>query len=82
MKTAFFIPALLSLWAASAPASEKLTAPIQCEDCAGWNEAKEPVRLYGESWNVGIAGMASVLIASREGLVLIDGDLPDRKSVV
>jgi metallo-beta-lactamase class B len=76
------ISALLPLISASAPAAETLTASINCGDCARWNEARDPVRLYGESWYVGVGGLSSVLIASQDGLVLIDGDLPQSAPLI
>lgn len=51
-------------------------ADIDCADCADWNKPHEPVKLSGNSWYVGVAGLSSVLIAGSQGLVLIDGDLP------
>jgi len=66
---------LLSLAAVPALA-DPLTAPIDCQDCAVWNEAEPPVHLYGNSWYVGVAGLSSVLIATKDGLILLDGDLP------
>ena len=77
MKTVSLIPALLILLSRLAAAES-----LPCEDCARWNEARDPVRLYGESWYVGVAGLASVLIASKEGLVLIDGDLPQSAPLI
>lgn len=75
MKIAFFALAL-GLLAGAASAADALTAPIACADCAKWNEPAAPVQLHGRSWYVGVAGLSSVLIASDQGLVLIDGDLP------
>lgn len=68
--------ALLGI-AAAAPASvDLLTAPIRCEDCAVWNQAEPPVHLYGNSYYVGVAGLSSVLIVTQDGLILLDGDMP------
>jgi metallo-beta-lactamase class B len=68
---------------AAAPAlADPLTAPLECGDCASWNEAKAPVHLYGGSWYVGVGGLASVLIATKDGLILIDGDLPQSAPLI
>jgi metallo-beta-lactamase class B len=40
-----------------------------------FNAPQEPFRVYGNTYYVGTHGVASVLIASDKGLVLIDGDL-------
>jgi metallo-beta-lactamase class B len=36
---------------------------------------QNPVRLYGDSYYVGVAGLSSVLIKTDRGLILLDGDL-------
>lgn len=50
--------------------------PIQCDDCAAWNQPRAPFKIYGNTYYVGVAGLSSVLIVSNAGLVLIDGALP------
>lgn len=50
--------------------------PIECEPCAGWNAPHEPFRVFGNTYSVGPAGLSSILVASDDGLVLIDGGLP------
>jgi metallo-beta-lactamase class B len=42
---------------------------------ADLNVPQTPFRIYGNTWYVGTHGVASILIASNKGLVLIDGDL-------
>jgi metallo-beta-lactamase class B len=44
--------------------------------CAGWTAPHEPVRLFGNTWYVGMATLSSVLITSPQGHVLLDGGLP------
>jgi metallo-beta-lactamase class B len=56
-------------------ALDPLTAPITCHFCAEWNEAARPFR-NGDSYYVGVRGLSSVLIVSKAGMILIDGDLP------
>lgn len=70
---------LLSLGLSLAAAD---TTPIECSACAGWNEPQAPFRLHGESWYVGTRGLSSVLVATPEGLVLIDGGLPQSAPLI
>ncbi len=49
--------------------------PIKCDSCAEWNQPREPFKVYGNTYYVGMAGVSSVLIVSDAGLVLIDGAL-------
>ena len=52
---------------------------IDCGGCAEWNQPREPRRVFGNTYSVGVAGLSSILIASDEGLVLLDGALPSRR---
>jgi metallo-beta-lactamase class B len=56
-----------------------LAAPPRpsCDSCAAWNETQKPFRIFGNAYYVGVRGLSSVLITSKEGHVLIDGDLPE-----
>jgi metallo-beta-lactamase class B len=60
----------------------KADAPKKCESCDGWNEAHEPFRIFGNTYYVGVAGLSSVLIASRKGLILLDGGLPQSAPLI
>ncbi|WP_374473491.1 subclass B3 metallo-beta-lactamase [Arenimonas sp.] len=75
------MPAFLLLAAtlAAAPAD---TAPIECGACAEWNQPQAPFRLHGDSWYVGTKGLSAVLVATPEGLVLIDGALPQSAPLI
>lgn len=46
-----------------------------CSNCKAWNEDQAPFRVFGDTWYVGVHGLSSILITSRQGDVLIDGDL-------
>jgi metallo-beta-lactamase class B len=50
--------------------------PIRCDSCADWNQPREPFRIFGNTYYVGVAGLSSVLIATNAGLILVDGALP------
>jgi len=46
-----------------------------CEYCETWNSPHEPYRVFGNTYYVGMKGISSVLIATDQGLILIDGGL-------
>ncbi|MBD8527752.1 subclass B3 metallo-beta-lactamase [Pseudomarimonas arenosa] len=66
--------------ALSAPAAgtegRGFDAHLECRACAGWNAEQAPFRLAPNAWYVGPRGLSSVLIATSDGLILIDGGLP------
>jgi metallo-beta-lactamase class B len=51
--------------------------PSSCADCPEWNMPQQPFRVYGNTYYVGTHGLASVLVTSPAGHVLIDGALPE-----
>lgn len=51
-------------------------APIDCEACEQWNRPQEPFNVYGNTWYVGTGGLGAVLVATDDGLALLDGGLP------
>ncbi len=51
--------------------------PSSCKECASWNIPQRPFRIYGNTYYVGTRSLASVLISSKAGHVLIDGALPE-----
>jgi metallo-beta-lactamase class B len=65
-----------SLTAAHAASPFKPDADIHCDACPGWNKPQPPFRVFGNTYYVGVAGLSSILITSKEGLVLLDGGLP------
>jgi len=73
----------LLLWLSACGPKELVSdQPIECERCADWNEPHEPFRVYGNTWYVGTDGLSSILIESDEGLVLIDGGLPQSATLI
>lgn len=56
--------------------TQEFDAPIECRSCAAWNEPQEPFRIHGNTWYVGVAGLSAILIDSGDGLILLDGGLP------
>lgn len=54
--------------------------PFACSACAAWNRPQTPFRVFGNTWYVGPAGLASLLVEAgtddgRPALVLLDGGL-------
>ncbi len=64
--------ALLPLLATAALVAD---APNNCDNCAAMNTAREPFQVHGNTWFVGTQGLASILITSDRGHILIDGGL-------
>ena len=83
MPSRALLAALCAAFAATAAA-----APLQpdaaknCRSCAEWNQPQKPFLLYGKSWYVGTRGLSSVLIDSGDGLVLLDGALPESAPLI
>ncbi len=71
---ALFLVASLATTAATPPPAD--TTPITCSSCAQWNTPVAPFRLFGDSYYVGVEGISAALIATPQGLILLDGDLP------
>jgi metallo-beta-lactamase class B len=56
--------------------------PIVCSSCDAWNAPHDPVRVFGNTYNVGVAGLGSVLITSAKGHILLDGGLPQSAPLI
>ena len=75
--TRILVPVLcMMLLAGCGPRQLEPDAPVDCDRCADWNEPIEPFRVHGNTWYVGTNGLSSILVETGEGLVLIDGALP------
>ncbi len=61
---------------ASLPALAQ-AVPTKCASCPAWNVPQTPFRIYGNTYYVGTHELSSILIASDQGLVVIDGDLTE-----
>jgi metallo-beta-lactamase class B len=51
--------------------------PMPCKQCEEWNISQQPVRIYGNTYYVGVHGLSSILITSPDGDILIDGDIAE-----
>ncbi|WP_430390474.1 subclass B3 metallo-beta-lactamase [Dyella sp. 20L07] len=49
---------------------------------AEWSQAQKPFRIYGNTYYVGTVGLSAVLISTSDGLVLIDGTLPQNVPLI
>lgn len=78
---ALLVSSLLATGNASAHEPADI-APITCDSCADWNRAHAPFRLHGGSYYVGVDGLGAVLIDTGDGLVLLDGGLPQSAPVI
>ncbi len=56
--------------------------PIACDNCDRWNEPIDPFRVHGNTWFVGTGGLSSILIETDDGLILIDGGLPQSAALI
>ncbi|MBW8294635.1 subclass B3 metallo-beta-lactamase [Sphingopyxis sp.] len=61
---------------APVPAVDPLTQPITTSRSAEWLAPAPPEKIYGNSYLVGFGGMSVALIDTGDGLVLVDGALP------
>jgi metallo-beta-lactamase class B len=57
-------------------------APYDCERCTDWNQPQDPYRVHGNTWYVGTAGLSAILIETSEGLILVDGGLPQSAPLI
>lgn len=60
--------------AAQQPADDPLTRPLPAN--AAWLVPQAPVKVYGNTYYVGFQGLSVALIDTGQGLILIDGALP------
>ena len=78
----------LALWmvgaanAAAQPADDPLTRPMAVERAKEWLAPSPPARLFGTSYLVGFAGLSVALIDTGDGLILIDGALPQAEPMI
>ena len=72
---------MLAVAAAQVPALIPDT-PHKCDDCEGWNKAREPFKIFGNSYFVGTDGLSSILIVGNAGHILLDGGLEQSAPII
>ena len=86
--TAMMKALALALWAmgtASAPpsvADDPLTRPMAVERAKQWLAPLPPEKLFGSTYLVGFGGLSVALIDTGDGLVLVDGALPQAAPMI
>jgi metallo-beta-lactamase class B len=68
--------------APQAPPRFQADPPVNCAQCADWNAPREPFRIFGNAYYVGVAGLASLLVTSEQGHILLDGGLPQSAPLI
>ena len=61
---------------------DPLLRPIAPDHAARWLGPRPPIRLHGNSWLVGFEGLSVALIDSGDGLILIDGAVPQAVAAI
>lgn len=74
------IPAVLLM--ACTSTTLRPEASIECEYCESWNRPFGAVQFGDNTWYVGVHGLASILIRTDEGLILLDGGLPQSAPMI
>lgn len=90
MKSKFVSPAIfltsalaISLSGCVSPtASDSLTKPFQCSNCAAWNQPQQPFNIAANTWYVGTKELSALLITSPQGHILLDGALPQSAPLI
>jgi len=67
---------LVLVAAPSVHAFNQLKSFVLSASALKWNQPVKPQRIFGDVYYVGVAGLSSILIRGKDGMVLIDGDLP------
>lgn len=67
---------------AQSPDSAAARRARECPSCAEWNAPHAPFRVFGDTYDVGTAGLSAILITGPQGHVLIDGGLPESAPLI
>ncbi len=73
---------VLLILAACGPRQLEPDEAFICDRCDDWNQPREPFRIFGNTWYVGTDGLSSILIETADGLILIDGGLPQSATLI
>ncbi len=55
---------------------------MTCSSCAEWNGPRQPFKIFGNTYFVGTAGLSALLIATPQGLILVDGALTQSAPII
>jgi metallo-beta-lactamase class B len=72
----------LVLLSACGPRELQQDTAYECERCEEWNEPIDPFRVHGNTWYVGTDGLSSILVETDDGLILLDGGLPQSAALI
>jgi metallo-beta-lactamase class B len=53
-----------------------------CAGRDGWGDPAPPARVFGNTWYVGTCGITTLLVQTPDGLVLLDGGIPQAADLV
>jgi metallo-beta-lactamase class B len=56
--------------------------PKKCTQCAAWSVPLKPFRVFGNTYYVGTKELSAILVASDEGLILLDAALPQSAPLI
>jgi metallo-beta-lactamase class B len=82
MNRSVFVCLISGLLVACGPKELEPDATFECANCESWNLPQEPFRIYGNTWYVGPAALSSILIETEDGLILVDGGLPQSAALI
>jgi metallo-beta-lactamase class B len=75
MKLTLLLAVFAAFPAAAADRTLEADPPKRCDSCDGWNADQEPFRVFGNTYFVGSKELGAVLVASKDGLILVDAGL-------
>lgn len=67
---------------AQSPTALRPDSAIACASCAEWNGPREPFKVFGNTYFVGTSGLSALLIVTDQGLILMDGALPQSAPII
>ena len=56
--------------------------PKDCSQCKAWNVPLKPFRIFGNTYYVGTKELSAILMASDDGLILLDAALPQSAPLI
>jgi metallo-beta-lactamase class B len=81
MKPSSYLVAACLLLTAALPSVAHEDA-INCHQCKNWNVPQTPFKIHGSTYYVGTTELSSILIAGKDGHILLDGALPQSAPLI